>query len=159
MTVIVAVAVSVTLTAVMIATVIATAVRTVGTKATAREALRLMTQQHFSGLPVVDDATGALVANISVSDVRALAGHDANDVERVLELPVLEYLRLMQRAVDGSGPTHPVVLREDDTFGTAVTLFAVSGLHHLPVIDSTTHCVTATISLSDVIRTVSIAIL
>jgi CBS domain-containing protein len=90
---------------------------TVSHTATARAALESMVDNRLSGMPVVDDA-GVMVANIALADVRGLVAVPPTDLDRVLALPVVEYLREVaaKRVTSGDVPLrspslYPVVVR------------------------------------------------
>ena len=70
---------------------------------TAKDALRTMLEYGVSGCPIVSDA-GVLVANVSVRDIRRLVHVPATEVDAVLALPVLEYLK---RSTTDGGETAP----------------------------------------------------
>ena len=123
--------------------------------ATVREALEATMRHGGSGVPVID-GTGAVVANVSGSDVGALAllgvRASAEDAERLLAANVVAFLTERRSA---SPATTPFVVHSADTFGTAITQLAESGLHHLYIVDEARRPI-GVLSLSDVISTVAL---
>ena len=95
------------------------------------------------------DATGAIVANFSVSDVRKLASvTNKADTQAALSLLVLEFLRTQR---GDTGVTPPVTVNVTDTVLVAVQLLAESRLHRLYIVDEDRKPV-GVLSLTDIIR-------
>jgi CBS domain-containing protein len=102
---------------------------TVRSTATAREALQTIVAHKISGAPVLDDA-GAVVACVSVADVRAVSAFSTTEqVAELLSKTVMEYLQL--RPSKGAALT----LRPDDALATALVVLAESGAHSVTIVD------------------------
>jgi CBS domain-containing protein len=134
------------------------AVITVGATETAVAALTTLVSHKVWGAPVVD-ASGAIVANFSVSDVRHLASvTNQADADAALALPVLEFLRTSGGGGRGPSPSlTPVVVSPSDSVSMVVELLAASKLHHVYVVDADRRP-TGVVSLTDVMRALAASI-
>lgn len=87
---------------------------------TMREALSSMLQHKVTGLPVVDSESGALLANVSLTDVRRVVDcRSEAELEVVLSTTVLDYL------ARGGAPM-PLTVQPTDNLLTAVELVVAS---------------------------------
>ena len=95
---------------------------------TARECLEQLLQHGVLGMPLVN-ADGCVVANISLSDVRKLAGLSAEEADAVLDHPVLNLVK------DDSGHCRaPVTVKAADTLATVIELMVTTKVPQQPLI-------------------------
>jgi CBS domain-containing protein len=86
----------------------------------------------YSGCALVG-LDGSIVANVSVADLRGLAGvaHDPRAVDEVLDAPAINFLR------EGLGGPHPpVTVSPADTLASLIELLCVSHVHRVHVVDA-----------------------
>lgn len=134
------------------------------------EALSQMARDHKSSMGVVDPASGVLIGNLSVSDLRGLAVEDFP----LLLLSVGEYIavrrglfnkadalagKCAEAATAGKWTellaAAPVVtVNSSSTFGNVLELLAVKGLHRVYVVDGEGKPVSI-ITLTDVLRLIT----
>jgi CBS domain-containing protein len=104
------------------------------------EAIRLMLQNHISGLPVID-RSGALVGVVTEGDFLR-RGETGTERRRPRWLEFLvgpgrladEYVRSHARTVKDVMTPEPVTVAEDDTLDAAVTLMESRRIKRLPVV-------------------------
>lgn len=117
----------------------------ISSKSTAIEGFKVMFDSNASGLAVIDDESGKLVACLSASDIKRCTGFSLfSDVHK----PVLEFLQIGADKLPHS--THPVTLTEDQTFGELFTLIQTTRVHRVFVVDEAGRPV-STISLTDLL--------
>jgi CBS domain-containing protein len=125
--------------------------------ATVTEALKLMLSCKITGVPVID-GSDRIIANVSVTDVRYLAKVKDDDVDRVLALPIMDFLIEVKTKLAGSvvAPPSltPIVLHPGDSFATAIDLLTASGLHRLYIVDEANSPI-GVFTLTDAIKTLS----
>lgn len=126
--------------------------------ATVSEALKLLLACKITGVPVID-SSDRIIANVSVSDVRSLAKVGVSDIDRVLSIPIIEFLAEAKSKAVGttasSSSLAPVVLHANDSFGAAIDLLAATGLHRVYVVDEA-GCAIGVFTLTDAIKTLSV---
>ena len=156
----------------------AEAVVTVPTTMPTDVAFGVLVHREVSGLGVVDEASGVLVANLSESDFRAFGAHDFGS----LALPVGEFLvhkrNLSVPAADeaageraGGGPAEAarpsnirdawaralhaggaaIALQPSDTLMRCLETLVGNGVHRLYVVDPLTHAPRAVVTATDIL--------
>jgi len=111
---------------------------------TALQGFRTIRLMCVNALGIIDDS-GALVANLSASDVRGLT----SDQLKLVKSPVLEYLR--SRHPEGK-LVHVVTCNPKSTLREVILQLFTAKIHRVWVIDSATKPV-GVITLSDICRT------
>jgi CBS domain-containing protein len=116
---------------------------TIGVNGRAIDAFKIMTDRGISAVGVVDEE-GKLVGNISVRDIRVVAG-DARLIQR-LYLGVREFIyKINSERIDIINPA--IACSAKDTYGLVVQKLAASRVHRIYVVEN--HVPIGLISLSD----------
>ena len=129
---------------------------TLPASSTLRHCFQQLLARHLSGAALVDDATGAVVANVSVSDIRRLGGAvvrgDA-DAQALLDGPVLRFIAGGGGdSSSSSGGGRPVVsVVPSDSLATVVEMMVVAGVKRVHVVDRARRPI-GVVTVSDVLR-------
>ena len=113
--------------------------------ATLRTALRTLLAAKISAAPIVD-ADGNILANFSFANIRVLGKMGDDVLDRAMDSNVHDFLKEMH---PGSRALRPLVLHPEDSFGTAVELLSVSGVHRVYIVEGRRPV--GVVSLSDVL--------
>jgi CBS domain-containing protein len=117
--------------------------------ASAREVLQTLLLKGYQGCPIVDDGSGAIIANVSVSDIRNLAGMSAEDAEANLDRPALWLVSPTHS--DESAPRPPITVRPSDTLSTVIGLIVTSRVHRVYIVDERNRPI-GIVTLTDLLR-------
>jgi CBS-domain-containing membrane protein len=136
--------------------------------AVARVALQKLAATRVSGLPVVD-ASGVMVADVTMGDLRELATIDLSDddVDALLSQSILDYVYAARRVRESrehreglrnrGDLLRPVVVHAEDSLGMAIELLCEAKLHRLTIVDAAGRP-TAVLSLTDVLHIVGMVL-
>jgi len=121
-------------------------VATVKSTDTALEVFRVLSMTGRSGLAIVDE-DGALVANISASDMKLFI---ANPSFSLLQTPIIEYLNIIRR--QKLKETVPVVIvKQHHTLAKVIRKLVATGMHRVFVVDDE-HKPIGVVSLTDIMQ-------
>jgi CBS domain-containing protein len=119
--------------------------------ATTRQCIATLVEHGFTGCPLVDDS-GAIVANVSVADVRDLAGVPVAEAEANLDKSALWFVSHQRPS---GTPRAPITVLPTDTLATLIELFAASRVHRVYTVRpaaGTSGVPVGVITLTDVLR-------
>ena len=119
-------------------------VKTAPKTATLRACFEQLFTSRFLGMPIVDES-GTAVANLSMSDVRAVAHMSRDAIQAALDSDVLTYLtehRLLRPLV---------AVRGADTLATVLELIADVGVHRVYIVDDARHPI-GIITITDILK-------
>lgn len=122
---------------------------TVKETAPAWEAFGILDSKRLSGIAVVDDSTGALVANTSARDIRLAASVGGSIC---MSMDVMSYLAELRMTTPSTKDRHPTCsVHETDTIAHVLHLLAKTGYHRVFVVDEAKKPI-GVVSVADIIR-------
>lgn len=122
---------------------------TIKETAPAWEAFGILDAKSLSGIAVVDEDTGALVANTSARDIRLAASVGGSIC---MTMDVMSYLAELRMTTPSIKDRHPTCsVHETDTIAHVLHLLAKTGYHRLFVVDEEKKPI-GVVSVADIIR-------
>lgn len=111
-------------------------VKTEPADATARHCLQVLVRHGYLGMPIVD-ATGAIVGNISTTDVLCLAGMSRAESDAALDQTAFGFLAFVAGGgADKAAIRSPLVVKPTDSLATALRLIVTAKVHRVYIVDS-----------------------
>ena len=113
------------------------------------EAFKIMNKEHYSAVAVVNEA-GALVGNISASDLKAI-GYDAKMFNKLF-MTVEEFLKLIQAGREGGGKM--LTVNNESKVEEAIEKMVQGKVHRLYVVEKGTDKPVGVLTQLDIIKAV-----